>query len=247
LRRTAVVVVVAAALLVSACGNGAEKNPRLVVSAASSLTGALTTCSRPEVRLQFAGSDELAAQIRRGVTPDVFAAANTKLPDQLHTEGLLDTPVTFAANELVLAVPAGSTRVRSLGDLSGSGVKLAIGSASVPVGSYTQEVLSHLSPAERERVLANVRSEEPDVKGVVGKLTQRAVDAGFVYGSDVAAAKGKLDAIRLPRKLQPTVAYGAGVVSRSKQPAAAREYVDGLVSGVCARALRQAGFKPPSP
>ena len=241
---------VAAALLFSACGGSDESKPQLVVSAASSLAEALTSCSsefpRADVRLQFAGSDELATQIRRGVTPDVFAAANTKLPDPLHAEGLLDRPVTFAANELVLAVPAGSTRVRSLEDTGKAGVKVAIGSESVPVGSYTREVLSHLPPAVGRRILANVRSEEPDVKGVVGKLIQRAVDAGFVYASDVTAAKGKLDAIRLRRRLRPDVAYGAAVVSRSKQPDAARGYVDGLESGTCAKALRQAGFKPPS-
>jgi molybdate transport system substrate-binding protein len=241
--------VAAAGLLVWGCGES-ERKPRLVVSAASSLAAALTSCSKEfadaDVRLQFAGSDELAAQIRRGVTPDVFAAANTKLPYQLHAEGLLEKPATFAANELVLAVPAGSTRVRSLRDVGRSGTKLAIGSASVPVGSYTRELISHLPAAERERMLANVRSEEPDVRGVVGKLTQRAVDAGFVYASDVAAGKERLDSIRLPRKLKPAVAYGAGVVSRSKQNAAAREYVDDLVSGNCAKALRKAGFKPPS-
>src|SRR5690606_20006344 len=54
----------------------------------------------------FAGSDELAAQIRQGVRPDVYAAASTKLPDALHAEGLLEEPVEFATNSLVVAVPA---------------------------------------------------------------------------------------------------------------------------------------------
>ena len=57
---------------------------------------------------QFAGSDELAAQIRQGVKPDVYAAANTTLPDELHADGLVEKPVAFASNTLVLAVPAGS-------------------------------------------------------------------------------------------------------------------------------------------
>ena len=65
---------------------------RSSVSAAASLTDALTSCSKDfddaNVRLSFAGSDELAAQIRQGVKPDVYAAANTKLPDELAAEGL---------------------------------------------------------------------------------------------------------------------------------------------------------------
>ena len=234
---------VATALLVSACGGDYGGRPRLVVSAASSLTAALTSCSRefPEadVRLQFAGSDELAAQIRRGLKPQVFAAANTELPEQLNREGLLEEPIVFATNELVLAVPAGSGRP-SLRRLAKSGVKLAIGSESVPVGAYTRELLSQLPTRMREGILANVRSEEPDVKGIVGKLTQRAVDAGFVYETDVTAAKGKLTATHLPRF--PRVRYGAGVVRETGQGAAAREYVEGLVSGNCADALEQAGF-----
>ena len=240
--------VAAAALIVCGCG-GDEKNSRLVVSAASSLTKALTACSSEfqdaDVRLQFAGSDDLAAQIRRGVKPDVFAAANTKLPDELNADGLLDEPVVFATNELVLAVPAGTKHVRSLNDLREPGTKLAIGSESVPVGAYTREVLSRLPTAASREILRNVRSEEPDVKGVVGKLTQRAVDAGFTYESDVAATKGKLTAIHLAERLQPSVAYGAGVVTGTKSGDAARRYVQGLLSGKCADALRQAGFDPP--
>ena len=65
------------------------------------------------MRLSFAGSDELAAQIHQGVKPDVYAAANTKLPDALHEEGLLEQPVEFATNEFVLAVPKDSRSTRS--------------------------------------------------------------------------------------------------------------------------------------
>jgi molybdate transport system substrate-binding protein len=237
----------AAALLAAACG-GDESKPRLVVSAASSLTEPLTSCSEDypsaDVRLSFAGSDELAAQIRRGVKPDVFAAANTKLPDELHSEGMLEQPVAFATNELVLAVPAREKRVASLDDLARPGTKLAVGSRSVPVGAYTRDLLGRLPSQTRDAILENVRSEEPDVKGVVGKLTQRAVDAGFVYGSDVTATKGRLEAIELPQRLQPTVAYGAGVVTGSKRSVEARRYLDGLVSGGCATALLAAGFGP---
>ena len=51
------------------------------------------------------------------------------------------------------------------------------------------------------------------MRSVVGKLTQKAVDAGFVYRSDVAATDGKLTAITLPARVSPPVAYGAGVVA----------------------------------
>jgi molybdate transport system substrate-binding protein len=229
--------------LVAGCGGGDDKT--VVVSAASSLTDALTSCSKQfdgaQVRLSFAGSDELAAQIRQGVKPDVYAAANTKLPDQLASEGRLEKPVKFATNELVIAVPDKSD-ITSLNDLAKPGVKLVIGSETVPVGTYTRTVLDKLPAAERQKIMANVRSNEPDVKGVVGKLTQGAADAGFVYRTDLVDG---VKAVTLPADLQPVVEYGAGVVKGAKQPDLAHKYLDGLTDGACADALRSAGFGKP--
>jgi molybdate transport system substrate-binding protein len=228
-------------------GGGGDGAQTVVVSAASSLTEALTACQHavPGVRprMSFAGSDELAAQIRQGVKPDVYLAANTKLPDQLAQEGRLATPVQFATNTLALAVPADS-RITSLDDVAKHGVTLVIGSASVPIGSYTRDVLGRLGPDEAKAILANVRSNEPDVKGIVGKLTQGAADAGFVYNTDVTATKGRLKAIGLAADLQPGVANGGGVVKGAPHPDAARAYLDSVTSGACAQALRDAGFGP---
>jgi molybdate transport system substrate-binding protein len=236
----------AAAAAVAGCaGGGAEGE--LVVSAAASLRAPLTACTddaeEPRIRLQFAGSDELAAQIRQGVRPHVYAAADTKLPEQLAADGLLERPVTFATNELVVAVPAGS-RIAALGDLGADGTRIAVGSESVPVGSYARETIQRLGGEAADAILANVRSEEPDVKGIVGKLTQGAADAGFVYATDVKAAKG-LRAIELPAELRPRVAYAAGVVKGAGLREDAAAFVEGLRSGPCAEALREAGFGSP--
>jgi molybdate transport system substrate-binding protein len=245
-----VAVAVCAALALGGCGDdgGSGSSKPLTVSAASSLKSAFTDYGDgfdgARVRLSFAGSDELAAQIRKGVRPDVFAAANTKLPDALYAEGLVQKPVVFAGNRLVIAVPAGSD-VKSVAVLAKPGTKLAIGSESVPVGEYTRTVLAKLPPAQSKAILANVRSSEPDVNGVVGKLAQGAVDAGFVYVTDVVATDGKLRAIELPAGLQPTVSYGVAVVKGAKNPDGARKFVDGLVQGDGARILREAGFEKP--
>jgi molybdate transport system substrate-binding protein len=233
-------------LMLAGCGGGDD--PRLVVSAASSMTEALTACSSDfdgaDVRLSFAGSDELAAQIRNGVKPDVYAAANTRLPDDLNREGLLSKPVEFATNELVIVVPRDSD-VRETADLRREGMKLAIGSESVPIGAYTREVLDRLPHGEGKLILDNVRTTEPDVKGIVGKLTQGAADAGFVYVTDVKAADDQLRAVKLPAALEPDVTYAAGVVRGAQQPNQARDFVKGLADGGCADALAKAGFGAP--
>ena len=239
--RLATVALAALCILASGCGGGDDP---LTVSAASSLKKALTAYDS-QARYSFAGSDELAAQIRKGAKPDVFASANTKLPDELYKDGLVEKPVVFAGNRLVLAVPASGAKVGSLKDVEKPGVKLAVGSESVPIGSYTRTVLSQLPESESSAILKNVRTEEPDVAGIVGKLTQGAVDAGFVYVTDVKGARGKLKAIDLPESLQPTVAYGAAVVKGAKNRDEAKTFIDGLLSGDGRKQLDAAGFLPP--
>ncbi|MBA2349437.1 MAG: molybdate ABC transporter substrate-binding protein [Solirubrobacterales bacterium] len=232
-------------LLAGATGCGSTD---LKVSAAASLKSALTAygsqVEEAKVSFSFAGSDALAVQIERGAKPDVYAAANTKLPDQLFEKGLVEKPRIFAANRLVLAVPAKDPQVASLSDLEQQGIKLAVGEQSVPIGSYTRTVLGRLPTAQADAILANVRTEEPDVSGITGKLTQGAVDAGFLYVSDVRATNGRLTAIELPEELLPQVAYAVAVVKGTEHPEQARAFVDGLLSGAGARALSDAGFEP---
>jgi molybdate transport system substrate-binding protein len=244
------VLLAAAMLALAACGGGdAGSKPPLTVSAAASLKQAFTEYGRhfagADARFSFAGSDELAAQIEKGVKPDVFAAANTKLPAALYAKGLVEKPTVFAGNKLVLAVPAEGATVGSLRDLERGGVKLAIGSAAVPIGAYTRTVLGRLPARESRAILGNVRSAEPDVAGITGKLTQGAVDAGFLYASDVRATDDKLKAIDLPGRLQPSVAYGVAVVRGAKHPEQAKAFVAGLLHGTGAGALHAAGFLPP--
>jgi molybdate transport system substrate-binding protein len=241
MRRLAALALLAA---FAGCGGGSGGSEQLTVSAASSLKAALPNYDRA-ARYSFAGSDVLAAQIRAGARPDVFAAANTALPADLFKAGLVEKPVVFAGNRLVIATPAKASKVRSIADLAKRGVTIAAGSPSVPIGGYTREVLGRLPPAQAKRILANIRSNEPDVAGVVGKLTQGAVDAGFVYATDVEAAGGRLTAIQLPAKLEPRVAYAAAVVKGSKHRAAAAKFVHGLLTGKGAAALMEAGFDPP--
>jgi molybdate transport system substrate-binding protein len=258
-RRPRCTAALAAALLttmlaVAGCGSDGDSSSaargELLVSAATSLKAGFTDYGErfgvADVQFSFAGSDELAAQIRSGARPDVFASANTTLPDALFAEGRVERPRVFAANRLVLAVPAEDVNVRSLDDLARTGVTVVIGAPSVPVGSYTRKVLDRLDAATRRRILANVRSNEPDVGGISAKLTQGAADAGFLYVTDVVATNGRLKAIELPAALQPAVAYGVAIVRGAAHRRAAQAFVAGLLDGDGAAALRRAGFGLPS-
>jgi molybdate transport system substrate-binding protein len=219
------------------------------VSAAASLQRAFTQYGHQfngaTIRFSFAGSDALAAQIEQGVRPDVFASANVVLPAKLHAHGLAEKPIVFAANRLVLAVPAKST-IKDLSGVERRGVAVAVGTPTVPVGSYTETVLSRLAPPQRRALEENFVDREPDVSGIVGKLTEGAVEAGFLYASDVAATHGALRTIFLPARLQPRVAYVAAIVTGTRDRMQAYRFIAGLLHGAGAHDLLAAGFLPPS-
>jgi molybdate transport system substrate-binding protein len=250
--RRALAGIVALALMAAGCGGGkgeGSDKPTIKVSAASSLKQAFQVYGKSfeaaTVSFSFAGSDELAAQIRQGVKPDAYAAANTKLPHELYVDRLVEKPIRFASNQLVIAVPDGSRKVRAIADLAKPGVRIAAGAPTVPIGSYTRDVLRRLPSGEAQAIEGNIRSNEPDVAGIVGKVAQGAVDAGFVYVTDVRAAGERLAGIPLSSRLQPRVTYSAAVVSGAPHPAEARKFVEGLRHAAAVRALQAAGFDHP--
>lgn len=236
------------ALTLAGCGDSGAGEPTLTVLGASSLTEALgkygDSFEGAQVRSSFAGSDQLAAQIRQGAKADVFASADTGYPAELHRDGLVEKPVVFARNRLVVVVPKGSS-IRSPADLARPGTKVVVGDASVPVGEYTREVLGRLPAGERKAILANVRSEEPEVTAVLAKVANGAADAGFVYVTDAKTVAGEVRTVPIPDSLQPDVAYAAAVVSGSSERGAARRYLQGLLHGRGSADLRAAGFLPP--
>lgn len=257
--RVTVLLVLGAALLValiagcggSGAGSGstqASGGGTLIVLGAASLTEAVTKYGESfegaTVKPSFAGSDELAAQIRQGAKADVFASADTGYPEALFEAGLVEKPRVFCRNELVIAVPEGS-EVKSIADLTKPGTKIVIGDPSVPVGSYTREVLGRLPQAEGEAIMGNVVSEETQVTSIIAKLEQGAADAGFVYVTDQKGSEG-LEPVEIEARLQPRVEYGVAVVKSSGDKPAAEEFVAGLIAGEGQEALREAGFLPPS-
>jgi molybdate transport system substrate-binding protein len=239
-RRAVALLVLAAGS--AACGAGAQpESGGPTVYAASSLTNAFPKIG-PSATFSFAGSDTLAAQIREGAPADVFAAADTKLPQGLYADHLCSKPVVFTRNALVLVVPKSNpAKIHSVYDLRRHGVKLVVAAASVPVGAYTRQVLKKLKLA---RVLENVVSEETDVRGVLAKVALAEGDAGFVYATDAGTAAGKVRTIAIPARGQANVRYGICVVEASGHKAAARAFVERVLNARGQKILRRYGFLP---
>ena len=237
--RLAVLLCAAAAL---AAGCGSSGGSRLTVFAASSLAEVFPEID-PSARYELAGSGALATQIREGAGADVYAAASPRYTAELFAEGLVEQPRVFATNRLVLIVPSGNPAgVRSVPDLAGPGVKLVLGAEGVPVGDYAREALAALGA---DAVLANVVSEEDDVRGIVSKVALGEADAGFVYATDVRPVAGKVRAIELPPEAQPQIEYLIAVVKGSARHAAAEAFVQRVLGPGGRSALEREGFGLP--
>jgi molybdate transport system substrate-binding protein len=227
-------------LLCAGCAGGDDEG--LTVYAAASLTEVFERLD-DNARFNFAGSDELATQLREGAEADVYAAASPRYPEELHAERLLEQPRVFATNRLVLIVPRDNpAKIGALGNLDRDGIKLVIGAEGVPIGDYTRSVLDN---AGREDLLDRAVSEEEDVKGVVGKVALGEAEAGFVYATDARAAGDEVRAIELPPSIQARVEYPIALVRGTDHADEAREFVSRLFSPEGRRLLREAGFGLP--
>lgn len=217
--------------------------PRLTVYAAASLTNVLPHIDSAN-RYSFGGSNLLAAQIAAGAPADVFAAANTQLPAQLHARGLCSSPIVFARNALVVVVPRRNPgHVHALRDLARPGVKVVVAAAGVPVGDYTATVLARSGLAAA--IERNVVSRESDVRAVLAKVALGEADAGLVYATDARTVAGKVSVVAIPARAQPVVRYGACVVTASAHRDAARAYIRSLLAPAGQAALRRSGFLRP--
>jgi molybdate transport system substrate-binding protein len=235
-------VALAVAVLVLAPGAGARRQADpLTIYAAASLTEAFNAYD-PAQRYNFAGSNALETQIRNGAPADVFASAAPLNTQRLFKAGIVDRPVTFTANRLVLIVPRSNPAdVHSVYDLRRKPVKLVVAGAAVPVGGYTRTVLKKMGLTS---VLSKVVSQESDVKAVTGKVALGQADAGFVYATDARPVADRVTVIRIPAWAQPRIRYEIAVVSKSANKAAAQAWIRSLLSAKGQTALRNAGFLP---
>ena len=239
MRRLVAIAFIACA--VAAANATAAGRATLNVYAAASLTDVFPKID-PAERYSFAGSNTLAAQITQGAPADVFASANTALPQSLYAKGLVTKPVVFTRNTLVLIVPTSNPAgIHSVYDLRRSGIKLVVAQPAVPVGGYTLQILKNMALTQ---VLQNVVSRESDVREVLAKVALGEADAGFVYSTDARTVAGKVTVLKLPAWAQPKVQYGVAVVTASPNRAAAQAFVSKLLGKAAQKQLIAAGFLP---
>jgi molybdate transport system substrate-binding protein len=240
--RRVVLAAMTLALGLVAAPASAGPQAQITVYAAASLTDVFPKID-PSERYQFGGSNTLAAQITQGAPADVFASANTTLPNQLYSKGLCSKPLVFTRNTLVVVVPKSNpAKIRSIYNLTKPGVKLVIAGSGVPVGSYTLQILKNMNLSGS--VLKNVVSRETDVREVLAKVALGEADAGFVYSTDAKTVSGKVTVVKVPAWAQPKVQYGICIVSKSGDRAAAQAFIRKVLSKAGQRRMQQYGFLP---
>ena len=239
MRALAVLFAIVALSIPSATGAGGS----FTVFAAASLTEVFPKID-PSPRYSFAGSDQLALQIRQGAPADVYAAASPRYTQLLYHDGLVRKPITFATNKLIVIVPKSNpAQIDSVYDLRRQGVKVVIGDRGVPIGAYTRQLLDALGITDA--VMRNVVSQETDVKGIVSKVALGEADAGFVYVTDARPVASRVRKILLPGWAQPLIRYQIAIVSSTPRKVGARAFIRKVTSKRGRLLLKRAGFGLP--
>jgi len=235
----------------------------LTVFAASSLTDAFTEMGKKfeaantnvTVALNFAGSGTLRTQLEQGAVADVFASANQTEMNTLVSDNLVaaDSAQVFLTNSLTVILPAKNpANIQTLHDLARRGVKLVLGDTTVPAGKYARQILDNLDkdptfPATfSTQVMANVVSNETNVKQVVAKVQLGEADAGIVYVSDAIAAP-ELITIEFPAAVNLIAEYPIAVLAHSSHSDLANSFISYLLSSDGQAILKKWGFIPVIP
>ena len=214
------------------------------VYAATSLTGVFPALNKSP-KYNFGGSNTLQAQIERGAPADVFAAASPNEAQALFREGLCTRPVTFAINRLVLLIPnANPGHISSVYSLRSGGRRVSIGTAGVPIGAYTRQLLRRMRLSSI--LSSNTVSQQTNVGQVSAQVATGSADAGFVYYTDGLAVKDRTKMLSLPRWAQPPVRYQICTVRRAGVDTRGAQAFIRQVTGKAGRsALKHYGFGLP--
>lgn len=268
MRRRAFLAAIIAGLLglsgVAHLVHAATEKTTLQVFAAASLSEAFTEIGRLlekqrpglTVRLNFAGSQQLAMQMEQGAAADMFASADERWMTYTKERDLVSgEPVTFARNRLVVIVPkTNPARIHRLQDLAKGGVKLVIGADAVPVGRYSRVVLKNLarepgfSSDFAVATLRNVVSEEENVKSVVTKVQLGEADAGMAYRSDVTSSVARyVRVMEIPEHANVIASYPIVLARGGREPDAAKAFLELVLSSEGQQILERRGLIPAAP
>ena len=238
----------------------------LIVFAAASMTetlneiGSMYTAAHPNVTLtfNFDSSGTLKAQIQEGASCDLFISAGQKQMNQMdktsdaavNTEGLdlvlLGTRVNLLENKVVLVVPKSNPKnIKCFDDmaagLNDGSILMAMGNSDVPVGQYTQKILTYYKLDEATLASAGVLSYGTNVKEVTTQVSQGTVDCGVVYYTDALSA-GLTNVAEATRDMCGQAIYPAALINTTAHKDQAQAFLNYLKTDEAMTIFKNAGF-----
>ena len=245
-----------------------DETTEIIVFAAASLSETLTELgdsymadhSDVNIIFNFESSGTLKTQIQEGAACDLFLSAGQKQMDQLditadpaiNTEQLdficPDSRLDLLENTVVLAVPAGNPAgLHSFEDLKTAlekhTVLLAIGNADVPVGQYSQQILSWFGIDAQKLAEAGCITYGANAKELTTQISESTVDCGIIYATDAFSA-GLTVVDTAATKMCGQVIYPAAVLKTASQPEAAQEFLNFLTTPQADSVFTKVGFTP---
>lgn len=234
-------------------GDANGETKEVIVFAAASMTETLNEVADmyrkvdPNVNLtfSFASSGDLKTQIEEGAACDLFISAGQPQMDELDVVDEA-TRINLLENKVVLCVPKDAKdRVENFDDLAAklkdSKVLLAMGNSDVPVGQYTQKILAYYNLDEATLAKDGKLTYGSDVKEVTTQVVEGSVDCGVVYGTDAHSA-GLTPVDFATKEMCGQVIYPAAVLKTSKQPEAAKAFLDYLSTDEAMEVFEKVGF-----
>lgn len=231
--------------------NRDKKGGEINISAAASLQYSLEEITNKysqvhgvNFNLNFGGSGALREQIEAGAQADLFISANSKHMQILVDKAYIDEEslVDLLINDVVLIVPkANEAGVKSFEDLTKDSVKVVAQGepSSVPVGEYSQEILSYYGIADEVNSKASLAT---DVTQVLNWVDGGEADAGIVYKTD-SMQKDKIEVIMAaPKDSHKPVTYPAALLKEAKNKGAAKEFLDYLQGQEAREIFEKYGF-----
>lgn len=242
---------IASCLALSLAGQGAPTPAPITVSAAVSLTDALSEIAkeyagagRGGVRFNFGASNVLARQIVQGAPVDLFISADAAQMDVAADAGLVqaDSRVNLLGNQLAVVVPNDRPRTfTSIAQIAAPAFRrIAIGDpAAVPAGIYAKQYL------QKEGLWASVESRivpTANVRAALAAVESGAADTAIVYRTDARTALRATVAWVVPVDRGPRIVYPAAIVRGAKNAPEAARFLSFLRGAASERVFSRFGF-----
>ncbi len=226
-----------------------KKKTELNVLAAASLANSFERIGKVfmskflnvSVRFNFAGSATLASQIQQGAPVDIVAMADTINMNKVLSSGDVDKKSIsiLARNKLAILVQRGNPQnIKTLSDLTRSGLKVVLCDLAQPCGKYAATVLS------KANVSFTAASREASASGVVLRVGLGEADAGIAYLTDGLVAGDKVDAVKIAESVNLIADYPIGVATKptTKDAASIVAFIAMTKSSVGRKVLAENGF-----